>query len=178
MLESSVAGSRDDGFLTHNGVHTGELAEEDHHIGVNSCTASTRIGEQLSPSEPALRARALAALLLDGQTHLEEFSLGLKILEATDALPDSVSFDFPALVHQETRRLRKEEHADEKNGGEDDRGTEHVAPIAGDVEKDGSHNIAENFAECNIELVKGDKVATPFAGNGFGDVDGDGTTVE
>lgn len=165
-----------EGFFETYSVDTGELTEEDHDVGVDSSTTSARIGEELGPGQERVDLDLISTLLSDRVAHLEKFGLGLQISEATDALPDSERLNRATLVHEETGRLRQEDHADEEDGGEDDRGSEDVAPVALDVDEDGGNDVAEDFTKSNVELVQGDEVTSPLARNGLGDVDGNGTT--
>ena len=114
--------------------------------------------------------------------HDEEFFSIFGELGAANTFPDVKGFQSAALVHEVARRFGHEEHADEHDGGEDEGGTEHVAPAAAldsasqrhvlrqaeevtylDVYEDGGHDIAKYFAQRDIELVQRYQVPTIFS---------------
>ena len=121
----------------------------------------------------------------------EEFLSILGEFGAANAFPDIEGFEGAAFVHEEARRFGHEEHADKHDGGEDEGGTEHIAPAAAldsvgqrlalwkaeevtclDVNEDGSHDIAKYFSQRDVELVQRYQVPTIFASHAFCDVYG------
>ncbi len=122
--------------------------------------------------------------------HDEEFFSVFGEFGAANAFPHVEGFEGAAFVHEEARRFGHEEHADEHDGGEDEGGAEHIAPAAAldsvcqrlvlwkaeevtclDVNKDGSHDVAKHFSQCNVELVQRYQVPAIFSSHGFCDVD-------
>lgn len=91
--------------------------------------------------------------LHDSSVHEVELLPGIVLLNATDALPHLVGFEGLALVHQVSGAFGQEEHAGKHDGREDEGGAEDVAPVARHAEEDGSHSVAEDFSEGNVELV-------------------------
>ena len=117
-------------YIVHDGVDAGELSQKYHDVGVDDGAASTRNGEEVEPSEAAGAGLCGFELVEDGVLHDEEFFPVFLELRSADALPDIESFKGAALVHEEAGRFGHEEHAHQHDGGEDERGAEHVTPAA------------------------------------------------
>jgi hypothetical protein len=90
--------------ITYNSVNTGELAKEDHNVGVDDGTASTRLGKEVHPREAVRSSRSdLSLLHLGADLHDEELLTRLVGSSTPDALPDLECLQRLALVHQITR---------------------------------------------------------------------------
>ena len=160
--------------IVHDCVDTGKLSQEDHDVGVNDGAASTRDGDEVEPSEATGAGLCGFELVEDGVFHDEEFFPIFLQLRSADAFPDIECFKGAALVHEEAGRFGHEEHAHQHDGGEDEGGAEHVTPAAAlegllekgacgrerptclDIDKDGSHDIAKDLTQSDIELIERD----------------------
>lgn len=81
-------------------------------------------------------------------------------------------------MHEETRTLGEEEHAEQHDGGEDERRSKDVSPVARDLEEDGGNDVSKDLSEGNVELVEGDEVSSDPSLDSLGDVDGNSTAFE
>ena len=115
--------------------------------------------------------------------HDEELFPVFLELRSADALPDIERFEGAALVHEEAGRFGHEEHAHQHDGGKDEGGAEHVTPATAlerllenracgrrrptylDVDKDGSHDIAKDLTQSDVELIERDQVSSVFPGH-------------
>jgi hypothetical protein len=141
--------------VVHDGVDSSELTQEDHDVGVNDGTASARLGEEVHPGVAGLATGGNDSLLLfSADLHDEELLASSLGRDAADAPPDLESLERLALVHQVARRLGHEQDANTHDGGEDERGTEDVAPVARDTDEHSSDSVAQDFSEGNVELVQ------------------------
>ncbi|WDK15315.1 hypothetical protein CGRA01v4_06595 [Colletotrichum graminicola] len=170
----------EDGHVVHDGVDSGKLAEENHDVGVDQGAAGTRDGEEVHPRVALVLGTFGDDLLLIQNRHLhdEELLLGLWRSDAANALPHLVCVQSPALVHQVTRRLGKEEHAGEHDGREDERRTEDPTPVARDVNENGGDGVAKDLTKCNVELIERDDISTDSSLGCLGDVYRDGTALK
>lgn len=160
-------------------MHTGKLSKEDHDVGVDDGTASARFSEEVHPGEAIGAARSdLSLLLFSAYLHNEELLASLQSLDTTNAFPDLERLQVLALVHEVTGRLRHEEDTNTHDSGEDERGTEDVAPVARDADEHGSDSVSKNFTKSDVELVQRNQVTTKSAFDGLSDIDGDCTTLK
>ena len=176
-------------------IRTGELAEEDHDVGVDDGTAGTGNGDEIEPGEAAGSGFFGVELIDDGVLHDEELLAVFLELRPADALPDVEGFEGAALVHEEAGGFGHEEHACQHDGGEDEGGTEHVTPAAAlqyfqqrvwlcggigraylDVDENGGNDIPKDLAKSDVELVEGDQIPTVLSCHGLGNIDRHGST--
>jgi hypothetical protein len=108
------------------------LTKEDHDVGVDDRTTSTRLGEEVHPWVIARAASSNLSLFhLSADLHDEELFARLVGGSTTDALPDLERFERLSFVHKVPRALRHEKDTDTHDCREQERATENVAPIAG-----------------------------------------------
>jgi hypothetical protein len=169
----------EDAHVVHDCVDTGELAEEDHDVGVDDGAARTSFGEEVHPWVfVGATSSNLTFLLFGAKLHNKELLAGFVCSNTTDAAPDFVCLERLALVHKVTRALWHEQDTDTHDGGEDERGSENVAPVAGNTDEHGCDRVSENFTESDAELVERNQVTTQSRLDSLGDVDRDGTAFE
>lgn len=100
------------GHVVHDGVDAGELAQEDHRVGIDDGPAGARDGKEVKPRKGTCAAAGAIPFLLHGVAHDEEFFAVFCLVDAPDALPDTEGLERFALVHEEARAFGHEEHSD------------------------------------------------------------------
>ncbi len=143
MLSGGARGSRDNvsglpirlnkgimGRGSTNRVDTGELAEEDHDVGVDDGAASTGYSDKVEPSEAAGAGVFRLELVEYGVLHDKEFFAVFLQLRPTNTFPDVEGFKGAAFMHEEAGGLGHEEHACQHDGREYEGGTKHISPAA------------------------------------------------
>ena len=163
----------------HDGVDTGELAEEDHNVCVDDGTAGARLGEEVHPWETVCAASSNLGLFHFGaDLHDEELLASFVSGSATDTLPNLEGFEWLVLVHQVPRAFGHEEDTNTHNGREDERAAEDISPAVVESDEHGGNGIAENFSESNVELVERDEVTAKSGFDCLGNINGDSSSFK